>query len=376
VEIPFMLWRTILNLAFLLLPTMAAAAAPPLGVDAIIERHLAARGGVERMRAIENLMFENGQYSEPGYKGLGDATMMLARPYYKLVGYPGRSKELMDGYDGASWEWYGDPGIVLRTTGAASQASRHYADVEGPFLDYRAKGSTVEYLGEARIGDRPAYQLRLIMMDGYTTDNFFDQQSYMLVASRHTAKVHAFGNEVTSENRFGDFRPVAGVLFPFRGTEVEIATGKELNAMQWGSITANRDIPMAWFSPPEFKRTPSQTFIEQLYGQREDPSAVMWTYRSYRRVHPGEDTSDAAQVAGYQALKMGANASAVALLEANANDYPDKPNAAFGLGRAYATAGRKDEARAEFERALKLDPKHERAKAALKELGTPKPAPQ
>jgi hypothetical protein len=78
---------------------------------------------------------------------------------------------------------------------------------------------------------------------------------------------------------------------------------------------------MAWFSPPEFKRTPSQTFIEQLYGQREDPSAVMWTYRSYRRVHPGEDTSDAAQVAGYQALKMGANASAVALLEANANDY-------------------------------------------------------
>lgn len=371
------LLRTILGLVLMLLPSLAPAAAP-VSADTVIERHLAARGGVERLRAIRNLMFEKGMYSEKGYSGefAGDATMMLARPYYKLVGYPGRSKDVMEGYDGAAWEWYADPGIVLRTTGAASEASRHYADVEGPFLDYRAKGSTAELIGEATIGDRPAYQVRLTMMDGFATDNFFDTKTYMLMASRQTAKVHAFGDKVTSETRFDDFRAVAGVLFPFRSREVEIATGKELNAMQWGSITANRDIPIAWFSPPVFERTPVQTFIEQLYGQREDPASVMWTYRNYRRIHPGEDTSDAAQVAGYQALKMGAIPSAIALLEANAKDYPDKPNAAFGIGRAYATAGRKDEARREFQRALKLDPKHERAKAALKDLDTPRPDPQ
>ena len=361
--------RLLLTLALLLLPAMSLAATPP-GVDAIIARHIAARGGADAIRAIGNLMFEKGQYSEAGYTGefAGNATMMLARPYYKLVGYPGRSKDVMEGYNGAAWEWYGDPGVVLWTTGAASEASRHYADVEGPFLDYQAKGSTVTLIGEARIGDRPADQVRLTMMDGYTIDNFFDRQNHMLIASRHTAKVHAFGSDVTSETRFSDFRRVAGVLFPFRSSEVEIATGKELNAMQWGSITANRDIPASWFSPPEFKRTPVQTFIEQLYGQREDPAAVLWTYRSYRRVHPGEDTSDAAQVAGFQALKMGAHASAIALLEQNAKDYPDKANAAFGLGRAYATAGRKEDARTELQRALSLEPGHKRAAAALADL--------
>jgi tetratricopeptide (TPR) repeat protein len=360
----------------LLMAAAAAAAPEPPDVATIIPRHIEARGGAETMRAIENLMFEKGQYEEPGYHGSGDATMTLARPYYKLVGYPGRSKDLMEGYNGAAWEWYAEPGFVLWTTGAASEASRHYADVDGPFLDYQAKGYTAKLVGAAEIDGRPAWEVELTMPDGYESDNFFDQKSYLLVASGQTAKVHAFGAKVPSRTRFSDFRPVAGVLFPFRSSEVEIATGKELNAMQWGSITANRDIPTSWFSPPEFERKPIQVLIEQLYGQREDPAAVLWTYRVYRLAHPGEDTSDAAQIAGYQSLKMGQAKSAIALLGANARDYPDKPDAAFGLGRAYATAGREAEARAEFRRALTLDPKHSRAADALKALDTPRPAPQ
>ena len=193
---------------------------------------------------------------------------------------------------------------MLRTTGAASKASRHFADVDPPVLDYKAKGYTAQLVGTETIGGRPAWDVRITMPDGYESENFIDQKSYLLIGNGHTAKVHAFGNEVTSRTRFSDFRPVAGVLFPFRSSEIDVATGKELNAMQWGSITANRDIPVSWFSPPVFERTPAQTFIEQLYGQREDPSAVMWTYRIFRRAHPGEDTSDAAETAGYQILKM------------------------------------------------------------------------
>lgn len=56
------------------------------------------------------------------------------------------------------------------------------------------------------------------------------------------------------------------------------------------------------------------------------------------------------------------------LLIENARDYPDSSVAAFGLGRAYATAGRKADARAEFERALALDPKNARAEQALRAL--------
>jgi len=43
-------------------------------------------------------------------------------------------------------------------------------------------------------------------------------------------------------------------------------------------------------------------------------------------------------------------------------------NAAFGLGRAWATSGDKSRAIAEYRRALQLDPHHKRAADALKSL--------
>ncbi|MEZ5995048.1 MAG: tetratricopeptide repeat protein [Hyphomonadaceae bacterium] len=365
-----MLRTLLMILATLFLASAPAASAQSRrpDVDTIVARHIEARGGEAAIRAINSLVFDGGTYSEPGYTGHGDAAMMLMRPYLKLVGHPERNPDFMEGYDGAAWEWYRDPGIVLRTTGDASEAARHYADVEGPFLDYAAKGSRVELAGEETIGGRRAYQVRLTMMDGYETDFFIDRRTYMIIASRHTASVHAFGARIASETRFGDFRRVAGVLFPFRSSEVEIATGRELNSMQWGTIEANREIPITWFSPPEFEHTPLQTFMEQMFNQRADASAVLWTYHNFRRTHPGVDTREAGEIIGYQILKMGQHEQAIALLERNAADNPNAADSAFALGRAYATVGRTDDARREFNRALQLEPGHPRATRALAAL--------
>lgn len=361
-------YAAVLAALLVFLPTTALAQAHATDVDTIVARHIEAHGGAAAIKRIRSLVFSEGRYSEPGYTGDGKAVMMLMRPYYKLVGHPERSPDFMEGYDGAAWEWFKEPGLVIRTVGAASAALRHFADVEGPFLDYRSKGHTVELLGTETIDGRPTYKVRLAMMDGYTTDFFIDRRTYLVVGSRHTAPVHAFGAAVTSHTRFADNRKVAGVLFPFRSEEVEIATGKVLNAMQWGRIEANADIPARWFSPPEFERTRLQTLMEQLYIQRDDPQAVLWTYHNFRRAYPGEDTREAAEVAGFQSLKMGAIDSAIALLERNAADHPNAANSAFGLGRAYATAKRYAEARAEFQRALRLESGNERATKALAEL--------
>jgi tetratricopeptide (TPR) repeat protein len=105
-----------------------------------------------------------------------------------------------------------------------------------------------------------------------------------------------------------------------------------------------------------------------LYAQRDDASAVMWSYRDFRTAYPAIDTHAASEVAGYQMLKMGQIPSAIALLERNAAEYPRAATSAFGLGRAYRTAGKIDKARAEFQRALTLDPAYKRAADALREL--------
>ena len=77
--------------------------------------------------------------------------MALMRPFYKLVGDPFEpNRSFAEGYDGSAWEYYGDPGIVVRTVGAAAAALRHGLAIDGPLFEYREKGSTIEV---ARRGD-------------------------------------------------------------------------------------------------------------------------------------------------------------------------------------------------------------------------------
>jgi hypothetical protein len=113
----------------------ALAAQPPF-VDDIVARYIAARGGRERIAALTSLVIR-GEYREGEYVSPG-AVMALMRPYYKLVGDPDKPVgEFAEGYDGSAWEYYADPGIVIRTVGAASAAGRHRARFDHPLIDYR-----------------------------------------------------------------------------------------------------------------------------------------------------------------------------------------------------------------------------------------------
>ena len=347
---------------------LAATVSSP-DADTIIERHIAARGGRERIAALSSLVIR-GEYRE-GEHVNSNATLALMRPYYKLVGDPDKPiTNFAEGYDGSAWEFYGDPGIVLRTVGAASAAGRHRARFDHPLIDYKKFGSTVVL----EASEPQVYRLLLTMEDGFRTEIDIDSKSYLIVAERIAAPVHAFGAAVSSETRLSDYRPVEGVLFSFRSEEVEIATGRVLNSFTTRSIAANHKYDPAVFSPPEFKRTPLQSWIEKLYQERDDPSAVMWSYRDFRNANPQADTHVAAEVAGYQILKMNQIKSAVALLERNAIDNPGVASSAFGLGRVYKAAGDVAAARAEFERALKIDPQYKRAADALKDLKGGEPA--
>ncbi len=340
-----------------------------LSADAIVARHLEARGGAHRLRALESVIYRNGVYREGSYVGSGRAFMAMARPYYKIVGDPADTAAgFREGYDGSAWEWYRSPGIVVRTVGAANAAMRHNLDPDGPFSDYREKGSQVERVADATIAGRATYGILLTLRDGVRALYLIDKTTFLISAVRKAAPIHAFGAPVATEERVGDYRSVDGVLFSFRSTEVEIATGKELNSMTWGAIETNRPLPAEWFSPPAFVRTPLQQFLEQLYYERNDSSSVRWSYFAFRRAHPDTDTRTGVEMIGYQMLKMGDHDCATALLAMNARDYPQSSTSAFGLGRALIAGGDSTRARQEFTRALRLDPANKAAAAALAEL--------
>lgn len=354
-----------------LLASVHVVGAQQPSVEQIVARHLEARGGAARLRTLQTVVYSHGKYREPGFEGSGNAFMAMARPYYKIVGDPlDSSSTFREGYDGGAWEWYKSPGIVVRTVGAANAAIRHNIEVDGPFSDYRAKGTTIERAADGVIDGRPAYGLTVTLRDGFQQLYFIDKSSFLIVAIRQASPVHAFGDAVLTESRVGDYRSVGGILFSFTSTEVEIKTNRELSNMVWGKIEVDRQLPREWFAPPQFVRTTLQSFLETLYSERADISAIEWSYHAFRQAHPDIDTRDGVEAIGYQMLKMGDYAGSISLLALNARDYVRSSSSAFALGRAYRSAGEIDKARLEFKRALELDPSNKKASDALTTLDT------
>src|SRR5258708_2330212 len=73
---------------------------------AIVDKYLAARGGLEKIRAVRSLIY----HGPPRPNGRPGRWMARARPAYLLVGEPGPDRDFAEGSDGSSWEFYRDPG--------------------------------------------------------------------------------------------------------------------------------------------------------------------------------------------------------------------------------------------------------------------------
>ena len=337
-------------------------------VDLVIEKYVKVIGGYSKIKELNNLSYSGGTYIEGDYIGSGKSTMSLARPYYKLVGSKDNPRNYMEGYDGAAWEWFKNPGVILRTVGAASEAIRHNAGVEHPVIDYKKRGSNAKILGNVKFDGKDAIVIQLERRDGFKEQYYFDKKNHLIIASSGEAPIHAFGDNVLSLTRITDYRPINGVLIPHRYEQVRLPSSEPLSAMQWKKIEANVNLPMDWFKPPTFQRTKLQTFIENLYGQRTDINSVLWTYHEFRRANKKIETIEAVNFVGFQILKMGEINNAIILLEQNLIDYPNSLDANLELGLAYKAANQLSKAKQKFKAVLKIEPSNKRANSELRKL--------
>jgi hypothetical protein len=357
--------RIVVVLSLVLVPPLPAQVPATPSSAEIVNRYIAARGGLEAIRSVRSLVLRGA----PRPDGRPGRFMARARPFYFLVGEPSPTRSYAEGFDGASWEYYADPGLVLRTTGAPAAASRHTAYFDDPLVSSLEPGWSIELLGEEAIGGRPAYRIRATYPDSFQNEVFVDAETWLIVAYRKAAPIHAFGESVETETRVSDWRELNGALFPMRFDEVVIATGAPLSDVSggWATAEVNPELPIDYFSPPSEPRTPLARMLNAVFLARSTPPEALAWYRDFRS-NPATaaiDTEGGIEAVAYQCLKNGAVETAVQLLEANLAEHPDSADAHFGLGRAYRAAGREAEAVREFRAALAIDPEHGRAAEAL-----------
>ncbi len=97
------------------------------------------------------------------------------------------------------------------------------ADFEGPLVDYRSKGHTVELIGSTEIAGTPAHHLRVTLASGRDQHFYFDQQDYTLLR-RTTTKIDPMGfHKANDRDRyFSEYRRVEGVFFATRWERVDL----------------------------------------------------------------------------------------------------------------------------------------------------------
>lgn len=342
--------------------SIAGARSTPT-LDEIVTSHIAALGGADKIHAIHSFILR-GTYHEGDLTG--KTTVIQMRPFYRVIGALDQPlKHLHEGYDGSAWEYYPNPGIVVRTVAAAAAATRHSAMFDDPLVDHREHGTALLVDGTTEFAGRQAYVLHVTLADGFREDIFVDTTTHMIDGYGRLVPFHAFGTRYSTRMEMSDYRPEGGVMMPHRTREVDSGTGKVLDEGTVESVEINPDLPLSIFSPPAWDRTPLQQMIQRIYDERTDVVAVMQTYRDFNKViEPSTATADAIDFVGYQCLKMGETEAAVTLLRQNVADNPESARAHFGLGRALSAQGMAVEAKTEFDRAVAINPNFIQARTA------------
>lgn len=192
-------------------PQPSAEALPDL--DTVLARHLQARGGAQRLRAIDAIRM-TGTMTGP----LGDevpTTIYMRRPNRIRQEVEVDGQTLVQAFDGTRG-WTLNPMMGERPVEVPRAVARRMAeqaDFDGPLVDPAAKGHRLEVIGPDRVGDRPAVRLKLSKKSGEVQFVWIDRERWLELKTEGT--VDQGGRELRVESRNSDFRTVDGITTPF-----------------------------------------------------------------------------------------------------------------------------------------------------------------
>ena len=184
-------------------------------VDEVIAKHLAAQGGVEKIKAIQSMRWTGHAEVGPGISA--PFTMEFKRPMKVRLDIVVQGiTATLQAYDGKTgWQLVPFGGNKNAEPMGADDLKdvQETADFDGPLMDYKAKGNQVELLGKEDIEGTSCYKLKVTYKNGDVTTLYIDSDSNLEIKSESKRTIN--GAEHDMENTSGDYKQVQGVYFPF-----------------------------------------------------------------------------------------------------------------------------------------------------------------
>lgn len=204
--------RALKSLAVLALFSYVALASAQTA-DEIVAKNIQAQGGMANVKAIQSMRV-SGDFAVSGIQA--SFTQVYKRSNKVRLDAAIQGMTLTRSYDGQSG-WQVNPFMGKGTPEPMSaddvKQMQEEADFDGPLVDYKQKGNTVQLAGKENIDGADAYHLKVTLRAGDLRDLYIDANSFLV--KKTIAKVSMQGAEVQMETKFNDYREVQGVKLPF-----------------------------------------------------------------------------------------------------------------------------------------------------------------
>jgi hypothetical protein len=273
----------VLSLAVSLSISLAAVAqtAPKLTAAQVVEKNIAARGGLQAWKSVQTMTWKGKMDA-----GTGDSAarsrafamssvgkmqpasrMSMPAEAEKQVQLPfttemkrGRKqrvelefagKTAIQVYDGTSG-WLVRPYLnrndVEPFTAEQLQSESQSADIDGYLVDYSAKGSKVELAGVEQVEGKDAYKLKVTQKSGDVKYIWVDAQSFLDVrVSGPQRRMDGKMRNVYVYQR--DFRSVSGVMIPYT-LETAVEGYRDTHKTVLESVVINPKLDDSLFTKP------------------------------------------------------------------------------------------------------------------------------
>jgi outer membrane lipoprotein-sorting protein len=223
-------------------PFFVAAQSP--SVDDLVAKNVEAKGGLEKLHAVQSIK----QTSHISMQS-GSATLVAygKRPNMLRQEISIAGQTVIMAFDGST-AWTINPlqtgsNTPIAITGPEAEAIKEQSDFESPLVDYKTKGYKIEFIGAETVAGKKVNHLKL------TSKAQHVQHCYLDDASGLEVKIVSETAGGMLEQELSDWRDVNGVKVPFAIRTS--SAGVTMASIAVDKVEINQPIDDAMFKMPK-----------------------------------------------------------------------------------------------------------------------------
>ncbi|MCS6884815.1 MAG: outer membrane lipoprotein-sorting protein [Acidobacteriota bacterium] len=218
-------------------------------VDEIVEKNIAAHGGLEKIKAVKSMMITGKSLLQ----GIEVPTVIkIKRPNMVRLEMSLQGNEIVQAYDGTTgWQIMPFMGTKepQKLSAEELESIKDQADIDGELVDYKEKGHKVELVGKEELDGSPVYKLKLTKKSGETSYIYIDAESHLEI--KQTSSQSFQGNKLEVDSYFSDYKEVNGLVLP-HAIEQKVG-GNTMMQMKVNKYELNVDLSDSIFKMPTGK---------------------------------------------------------------------------------------------------------------------------